>query len=275
MRELAQEIEKGDVFAFGANWRRFLSVLDEDRIAEAERSLAEMLELPDFAGKRFLDVGSGSGLFSLAARRLGATVVSFDLDPDSVACTQALRDEYRGGDPDWQITAGSALDTAFLDTLGQFDIVYAWGVLHHTGAMLQALGNVDRLVAKDGLLFIAIYNDESGRTRRWAWVKRTYVRLPPALRFVVLWPSFVKMWWKMFLCDLLFHGNPLRTWRAYSRDRGMSPWRDVVDWVGGYPFEASTPEAIFEFYKAKDYSLRKLKLSKGHGCNEFVFRKHG
>lgn len=274
MSEPAQEIEKGDVFAFGANWRRFLSVLDEDRIAEAERSLAEMLELPDLAGKRFLDIGSGSGLFSLAARRLGANAVSFDIDPDSIACTQALRDEYRQDDPDWLVAAGSALDTQFLDTLGQFDIVYAWGVLHHTGAMRQALGNVDRLVTEGGLLFIAIYNDEGGPTRRWAWIKRTYVRLPRGLRFLVLWPAFVKMWWKAMLRDLLL-GNPLRTWRTYSRDRGMSPWRDVVDWVGGYPFEASTPEAIFEFYKAKGYSLRKLKTCIGSGCNEFVFHKNG
>lgn len=272
MHEPTQENTKDDVFAFGANWRRFLSVLNEDRLAEAERSLTEMLELADLSGKRFVDVGSGSGLFSLAARRLGATVVSFDVDPESVACTQELHDRYRRGDSEWRIAIGSALDTRYLDTLGQFDIVYAWGVLHHTGAMWQALHNVDRLVSEGGLLFIAIYNDEGGPTRRWAWVKRTYMRLPRVLRFLVLLPAFVAMWWKALLRDLLL-GKPLHTWREYSRNRGMSPWRDVVDWVGGYPFEASTPEAIFEFYKKRGYSLRKLKTCGGSGCNELVFRK--
>lgn len=274
MSDSVSNNERRDVFEFGANWSRFLTELDEHRIAEAERSIADMLELSDLTEKRFLDIGSGSGLSSLAARRLGAAVVSFDVDPDSVACTQAVRNQYRHDDPDWQVTAGSVLDTPFLDTLGQFDIVYAWGVLHHTGAMWQALGNVDRLVAKDGLLFIAIYNDQGGPTRRWTWVKRTYVRLPRPLRFLVLWPSFVRIWGKTFLRDL-FLGNPLRTWRDYSRDRGMSPWRDVVDWVGGYPFEATTPEAIFEFYKTKGYALRKLTTCNGSGCNEFVFQKHG
>lgn len=272
--EHAQTAKGTDVFAFGENWQRFLRDLDDDRIDKAEKSLVEMLEHESLAGQRFLDIGSGSGLFSLVARRLGATVRSFDVDPDSVACAKALRDRYRHDDRDWEITAGSALDTEFLGTLGRWDIVYSWGVLHHTGAMWQALENVDALVAENGLLFIAIYNHQGGPTRRWTWIKKTYVRLPPYLRFLVLWPCFVRMWAKAFLRDLLL-GHPVRAWREYSRERGMSPWRDVVDWVGGYPFEASTPEDIFEFYKKKGYVLRKLRTRNGHGCNEFVFQKIG
>lgn len=270
--EHAETAKPVDAFAFGENWQRFLHDLDDDRIDKAQESLVEMLELDSLAGKRFLDIGSGSGLFSLVARRFGATVRSFDVDPNSVACAMALRDRYRRDDPDWDISAGSALDTDFLDTLGQWDIVYSWGVLHHTGAMWQALENVDSLVAKNGLLFVAIYNHQGGPTRRWAWIKKTYVSLPPYLRFLVLWPCFVRMWGKAFLRDLLL-GHPVRAWREYSRERGMSPWRDVVDWVGGYPFEASTPEDIFEFYKKRGYGLRKLRTRNGHGCNEFVFQK--
>jgi 2-polyprenyl-3-methyl-5-hydroxy-6-metoxy-1,4-benzoquinol methylase len=272
--ERAQTAKGTDVFAFGENWQRFLRDLDDDRIDKAEKSLVEMLEHDNLSGKRFLDIGSGSGLFSLVARRLGAAVRSFDVDPASVACAKALRDQYRRDDPDWEISAGSALDPDFLGTLGQWDIVYSWGVLHHTGAMWQALENVDSLVAENGLLFIAIYNHQGGPTRRWTWVKKTYVSLPPYLRFLVLWPCFVRMWAKAFLRDVLL-GHPVRAWREYSRERGMSPWRDVVDWVGGYPFEASTPEDIFEFYKKKGYVLRKLRTRNGHGCNEFVFQKLG
>lgn len=110
-------------FAFGANWSRFLSLLNEQRIAEAEQSLRELLGVADLRGKRFLDIGSGSGLFSLAARRLGAEVHSFDYDPQSVACTQELRRRYYPDDPTWRVEQGSVLDSDYLAQLGQFDVV--------------------------------------------------------------------------------------------------------------------------------------------------------
>ena len=133
------EVEAGKRFDFGANWTRFLAVIDDDRIAQAESSLKQMLRIERLDGQRFLDIGSGSGLFSLAARRLGASVHSFDLDPQSVACTQELKRRYCPEDSEWHIERGSALDRDYLEGLGQFDIVYSWGVLHHTGAMWLAL----------------------------------------------------------------------------------------------------------------------------------------
>ena len=90
----ASEVSRGERFEFGKNWSRFLTTLTDDKIQSAEDSLRNMLETDDLAGKRFLDIGSGSGLFSLAARRLGATVHSFDYDPNSVACTAELRRRY-------------------------------------------------------------------------------------------------------------------------------------------------------------------------------------
>lgn len=135
------EIAKGQRFKFGANWKGFLAVLNEERIVLAEQSLRNMLDM-DLKGKRFLDVGSGSGLFSLAARRLGAIVHSFDYDPQSVACTEELRHRYFPSDDGWTVEQGSALDTQYLAHLGQWDIVYSWGVLHHTGAMWRALANI-------------------------------------------------------------------------------------------------------------------------------------
>jgi 2-polyprenyl-6-hydroxyphenyl methylase/3-demethylubiquinone-9 3-methyltransferase len=138
----AREIADGRRFEFGKNWQRFLTALDETRIVEATRSLASMLGTPDLIGTTFLDVGSGSGLSSLAARRLGARTHAFDFDPQSVACARELQRRLRAGDREWTIEEGSVLDVDYLKSLGKFDLVYCWGVLHHTGALWQALDNV-------------------------------------------------------------------------------------------------------------------------------------
>ncbi len=269
----AQEVASGDRFEFGRNWAEFLKRLNDGRIAIAEDSLAEYLETRNLGGLSFLDAGCGSGIFSLAARRLGARVVSFDYDPHSVACARELKRRYFPGDPDWTIAEGSVLDPAFLSGLGEFDIVYSWGVLHHTGAMWQALANVVPPVRPGGRLFLSIYNDQGKISRRWRSVKQLYNRLPPALRFLVLWPVGVHLWWRPVVKDFLLL-RPFHQWRDYVRRRGMSPWHDVVDWVGGYPFEVAKPEEIFSFYRKRGFSLEVLSTCGGTlGCNQFVLRR--
>ena len=270
-KQHAIEVARGQRFEFGQNWQRFLEILNDDRITQAENSLKTFLGVSDLHGKHFLDIGSGSGLFSLAARRLGARVHSFDFDPQSVACTQEVKRRYFENDPDWHVEEGSALDEAYLRTLGHFDIVYSWGVLHHTGAMWQALGNAAPLVAPNGLLYIAIYNDQGRTSHQWTVVKKAYNRLPKPLKVLVLWPAFIRLWGPTFLRDLA-RGKPLGSWRNYDGVRGMSPWRDIVDWVGGYPFEVAKPEAVFHFFRQKGFDLKQMTTcAGGQGCNEFVF----
>lgn len=262
----AAEIAQGERFDFGANWARFLGSLSDERIAHAEESLRRMLGVTNLAGKRFLDVGSGSGLFSLAAFRLGAQVVSFDYDPQSVACTRALRERYAGGDSSrWRIEEGSALDTAYLRSLGQHDVVYSWGVLHHTGQMWPALDNMVPLVNPQGQLFIAIYNDQGWISRYWTWVKRNYVNRP-----LLRWPLVALH--APYLYGLRWLVRQLS--RRQRLERGMKLWHDMIDWVGGYPFEVARPEAVFDFYRQRGFDLQALKTCGGRqGCNEFVFRR--
>lgn len=275
MNEHAKEVADSSRFEFGANWRRFLAEIDEERIAYAKRSLQTMLDAPDLAGKSFLDAGSGSGLFSLAARELGARVHSFDYDPQSVACTIEVKSTRRPADPAWTIEEASVLDDAYMSSLGGFDIVYSWGVLHHTGAMWQALANVAGRVREGGTLFIALYNDQGRASKMWLRVKRAYNWLPRPLRWLVLLPAFVRLWGPTTVRDILL-GRPFHTWRQYGKAgaRGMSPWRDVVDWVGGLPFEVAKPEAVFDFLRARHFRLEKLvTCAGGHGCNEYVFKR--
>ena len=273
----ASEVAKGDRFTFGENWSRFLSVLDENRILEAEDSLKEKLEVESLAGKTFLDIGSGSGLFSLAARRLGARVHSFDFDPKSVACAVELRRRYFPGDANWTIEEDSALDADYLRSLGTFDVVYSWGVLHHTGEMWKGLANAASVVKPGGKLFVAIYNDMGSQSNRWRWIKRTYNRLPRFLKLpfamVAIAPEEMKSALRATIS--LQPQDYIRSWTNYEKNnRGMNRWRDVIDWVGGYPYEVATPEEIFDFYRQRGFALVQMKCGKvGLGCNEFVFRK--
>ncbi len=272
--EHAKEVARGERFKFGENWSRFLKVLNDERIFEAEKSLKQMLGVEDLEGKSFLDIGSGSGLFSLAARRLGAHVHSFDYDPQSVASTRELKRRYFPEDSEWTVEEGSVLDRDYLESLGKFDIVYSWGVLMMTGDMWRALENVPLPVADGGRLFIAIYNDQGAISKLWLRIKRLYLSGTPGRRFV--WATFAPYFvFRLLIADLIKGRNPVSRYTEYKRSRGMSMVHDWRDWLGGYPFEVAKSEEVFEFYRDRGFfrageaSDRRREAEK----NEFVFAK--
>ena len=270
-QDFESEIASRTRFEFGKNWSAFLNVLNDERIERSRKDLATVLQLQDLDGLRFLDAGSGSGLSSLVARQLGATVTSFDFDPASVACTKELKARYQPGDQNWIVQEGSVLDTEFLGTLGKFDIAMSWGVLHHTGSMWQALSNMGELVNPGGILFIAIYNDQGFQSRVWLHLKKTYVAAPKWLKLLLIGVSYLGLWGPTVVRDTL-SGKPLKTWQS-DRGRGMSPHHDMVDWVGGLPFEVATREEIVSYFAARGFELVNLvSVGRGLGCNEFVFK---
>jgi 2-polyprenyl-6-hydroxyphenyl methylase/3-demethylubiquinone-9 3-methyltransferase len=268
------EVSQGKRFKFGRNWTRFLRVLNDERITIAENSLKSMLKVASLTGISFLDVGSGSGLFSLAARRCGAKVHSFDYDPESVACTLELKRRYFPGDSAWTVEQGSVLDLAYLNMLGTFDIVYSWGVLHHTGRMWQALNNVKPIVRMGGQLFIAIYNDQGEVTDHWAKVKTRFNSLPIPLAALYALKIITTEERKSFVGRGIKAW--LKSWSEYGKQssRGMSKWHDWIDWIGGQPYERASIEQITDHFANDGFRLTNLvDCSNGYGCNEFVFSR--
>ncbi len=200
--------------------------------------------------------------------------MSFDFDPRSVDCTRQVKDRFAPADDQWDVLEGSILDRDFLARLGTFDVVYAWGVLHHTGALWQALDNVAQRAGPGGRLFIAIYNRQPLLSPIHALLKRAYVAAPGPLKWVVAAPQIALRMAAAFLKDLALLRSPLARYRGYARLRGMSWWHDMLDWIGGYPFETATPAAVCEFVERRGFARERLvTCGRKSGCNQFVFRR--
>lgn len=275
INQFREEVARGQRFEFGKNWKNFLTKLSDERISIAQSSLSSMLGITSLSDKSFLDIGSGSGLSSLAARNIGANVTSFDFDESSVWCTSELKKRYYINDKSWVIMQGSVLDRDFLDKLGKFDIVYGWGVLHHTGKMWTAIDNCLNLVNDEGKFFIAIYNDQGIKSHFWWMVKWLYNKLPRILKkpFAFLTEFFVQF---LMLLKYTVKLKPLVFLRPifdYKQKRGMSMLADIVDWYGGFPYEFATYDYLVDYIQSKGFELQKGKKKSSHGCHELVFKR--
>lgn len=244
-------------FSFGRNWQKYLDHMPESAV---ERQMEYVRGwLGDLTGRAFLDIGSGSGLTALAAHRLGARVRTFDADPQSVAATGRLAE--------WENGPGSILDEGFVDSLGTFDVVSSWGVLHHTGDVFRAIENAARLVGPDGVLWIALYL-RTYATKRSLRTKRLYNRSPGA----------VKAAWRMGYAGAKWAKNALRgnlrPWHRYDQERGMSWFRDIEDWLGGLPYEPVGPGEVMAHLPGFELVRLEDALGEGRLC-VYLFQQRG
>ena len=252
-------------FAFGRNWAEFARLLDEGRIRQAETDLTRIAG--DLQGRSFLDIGCGSGVHSAAAARLGATVLAVDLDPDSVETARAVTQRFA---PDCEVRRASVFDLQ-----GQYDVVYSWGVLHHTGDMWRAVAHAAGLVAPGGRLALALYA-RSSLCPLWRVEKRFYTSSPKPVQ-AVLRAGYKSL----YVAGLLATGrNPVRYIRGYASNRGMDWHHDVHDWLGGYPYESATPQEVGDFLAPHGFTLVKQVINGapvggllGSGCNEYLFTR--
>lgn len=255
------------VFAFGKNWQQFVNTsFSEERVTVAKQHIAEFLGMPDLHGQYFLDVGCGSGLSSLAALALGAErIVSFDVDADAVDAARKLY-ALAGKPEHWQILHGSVLDRAFLRTLDKADIVYSWGVLHHTGQMWQAIEHAATLLNASGLFYLALYTKELIHPR-WTTIKRWYNRMPvPGKRLMEA--AYISGHLSKML--LLRRRNPIRYVRNYRQRRGMAYLTDVRDWLGGYPYEEAKIDETIHFGRSR-LGLELINIRTGEANTEYLF----
>lgn len=265
-------------FSFGKNWQQFLGKVTPEKIDGAKRSLTTFLQGNPIRGKTFIDIGCGSGLFSLAAVLNGAAnVVSVDVDEFSLKCAQYLKEKF-APQASWNIVKGSALDERFLSTLGQYDIVYSWGVLHHTGDMYRALNNVIRLVRPSGLLFLAIYNKFRrsdgllqsllvGTSDFWLRVKRLYNTGGLLKKKMII--AFYYMY--VILLSILSLKNPFQKKNVLRR--GMDFHTNVLDWLGGYPYEFATSDELIIFFAQKGLYCVNIQSAKTLECHQVLFQR--
>lgn len=255
-------------FSFGENWRDFLSVADERAIELARADITQWLGPDGFEKQRFLDIGCGSGLHSLAFHLGGASeLVSFDYDPHSVSATTTLW-EKAGRPENWTVLHASILDDAFVATLGTFDVVYAWGVLHHTGSMWKAIENAFALTAEGGVCWLALYQ-KGPRYPRDLALKKRFNRASPVRKKLMIWRFVLRT-----MAYRARHGrNPLR-WNE-RKARGMDTYHDIIDWLGGLPYEVATVDEVVEAARPHGFEpIEVLEVSEG-GCSVVTLRRSG
>jgi 2-polyprenyl-3-methyl-5-hydroxy-6-metoxy-1,4-benzoquinol methylase len=250
-------------FSFGDNWQQFSTLLDESRVTDAERSLCVLLGRPTLNGLSLLDIGSGSGLFAIAAARLGARrVVAIDRDRGCLLAARRNAAAFLTADRAQQVVVREGDILKGIDeALGRFDIVYAWGSLHHTGNMWRAIENAAAYCAPGGLFVLAIYNATT-TAPAWLRIKRFYNASP--------WPFRYGMVAALSAARGLM--RVLRGKHPFRVERGMSVWYDAIDWLGGLPYEYATPDAIDKFLVARGFEMIQSVLTRRSGCNEFVYR---
>jgi 2-polyprenyl-3-methyl-5-hydroxy-6-metoxy-1,4-benzoquinol methylase len=260
-------------FAFGENWASYAGLIDERRIKEAKDGLVRLLGEGTLAGKSFLDLGCGSGLHAVAAAQLGAShVVALDIDPAAVATARAVLHRHTP-DASFEVRELSVFDLA-PERFRRFAVVYSWGVLHHTGAMREAIERAARLVEPGGLFAFALYH-RTRMCRLWTVEKRWYSHASPRAQTLARKTHIA-------LLRLAFRltGRDFPSYVAnYKSMRGMDFAHDIHDWLGGYPYESiAAPEVEtmmqrLGFEHVRSFTSPITLGLFGSGCDEYVYRR--
>jgi len=268
-------VQKNERFQFGNNWVNYLDKLNTEDIEMAKFSMYKFLDEEELKNSTFLDIGSGSGLHSLVASMAGAKVYSFDFDLDSYNATLSLKEKYLPLNENWVVNQGSILDSLFLKNLPKFNIVYSWGVLHHTGEMWNSINNAIELVDNKGYFFIAIYNNQGWKSKFWWHVKFIYNKLPKLTKkpFAIFLGIIFNLINIIKYTILLKPYTAIKPLLNYKHGRGMKISNDIIDWIGGFPYEYATLNKLNIYFNLKGFEIVKFKEANSLGCHEILYKK--
>lgn len=257
-------------FGFGQNWAEFIEKNLSDSIVEDSiNHMKSFMKRETLEGLRILDIGCGSGIHSLAMKRLGAKeVVAFDYDVNSVETSKKVR-EWSGMSEGWHIEQGSVLDKAYMESLGKFDVVYSWGVLHHTGSMWEAVKNATIPLNKDSEFYIALYSSDTyidPPPEEWIRIKKAYNYASPVKKKLM---ELHHLYRQVIAPEIKAGRNFVDAIKNYG-SRGMNIWADIKDWLGGYPMEFASLQETRTFI-ADEIGFNLVNVINGEGCTEYLF----
>jgi len=266
VHELGSMSTEQITFSFGKNWRDFVDTVSEDSIARAMKDIEEWLGRDSVEGKSILDIGCGSGIHSLCFHLLGAKeIVSLDVDPYSVESTRLLW-EKAGKPGSWRVLSGSVLDEEFVDSLDKHEVVYSWGVLHHTGSMWQAIANACSLVKEGGRIWLSIYVKGPEYPAHLA-LKQSYNRSSALGKKLIIWKEIYKL-----MRLRRSRGQDPFAWNE-KKERGMDVYHDLIDWLGGLPYEVASKDEVVRFCGERGLVLEKLNELGEGACNSYLFSR--
>lgn len=258
-------------FDFGQNWKEYSeNVLDNTRLNQARIAFDELTHDISFEGKTFVDIGFGQGMSLIIATEKAEKTVGCDINPKCDQVLKANQKVFSKSTKEIPTVVGSILEPKVVEAIlaknndEKYDIVHSWGVLHHTGDMMAAVKHATSLVKPNGYFILAIYN-RHWSSLPWLFIKWAYCKSPKFIQKLFIGIFYPIIWLAKFLVT---GKNP------NIKERGMDFYYDVVDWVGGYPYEYASIDEMNIIMKNFGFKcLKSVSPPTPTGCNEFVYQK--
>jgi ubiquinone/menaquinone biosynthesis C-methylase UbiE len=235
-------------------WTEYLPEYDE-----TEKHWKIFFTSEEVAGRSVLDAGCGTGIFSIIFANQGAgRVTGIDISEGSLGTARGLKEKF--GLDSAEFMKQDMLDLPFADA--SFDIVWAWGTVHHTTDPFQAIDQLIRVLKPGGALLLAVYT----RTRLTfihEIIRKTLVRTPRRS-----WTCLSKVM-ALFLAPVVLFFKK----REKSR-KGEKLEELILDWYFVPIRHYYRPEEIRKYLEDKGFAIEKFLPASGRfdSTSNFIFK---